>query len=83
MERWRRELVSRTTRVDNVLDLTDPSVRRALGVNLADITSNDYTKTHELGRFAKDNGFNAILAPSARNLDGSNLVVFEGVKESQ
>jgi RHS repeat-associated protein len=78
-----RELVSRVTRVENVLDLTDPSIRRALGVDLADITSNDYTKTHEVGRFAKDNGFRAILAPSARNPGGSNLVVFEGVKESQ
>jgi RHS repeat-associated protein len=78
-----RELVSRSTRVENVLDLTDPRVRQALGVNVAEIKSNDYTKTHELGRFAKENGFNAILAPSARSPHGSNLVVFGGVKETQ
>ena len=67
--------------IENVLDLTDPKVRSKVGVSLDDITSTDvgaYDKTHQIARYAEDAGFKAILAPSARNKSGSNLVVFGG-----
>ena len=70
--------VSRNVRVDNVLDLTNSSVRRQLGVTLEDITSNNYTTTQRIGDWARQNGYNGILAPSARNSSGGNLVVFDG-----
>ncbi len=70
--------VSRNVRVDNVLDLTNPSVRRQLGVSLEDLTSNDYSTTQRVGDWARQNGYNGILAPSARNAGGGNLVVFDG-----
>ncbi|MGP4846209.1 RHS repeat-associated core domain-containing protein [Marinobacter sp. 1Y8] len=74
-----RELVARNTKVENALDLTNPKTRSELGVSLKDITSNDYTKTHELGLLAKENGYDGVLAPSARDPNGSNLIVFKGI----
>ena len=67
--------------IDNVLDLTSASVREHLGITLEDITATgvgQYNVTHEIGKLANDAGFNAILAPSARNPSGANLVVFGG-----
>lgn len=72
--------VSRNVSVDKVLDLTNPSVRRQLGVSLDDLTSNDYTTTQRIGDWARQQGYNGILAPSARNSGGTNLVVFDGFK---
>lgn len=67
--------------IDNVLDLTSADVRNQLGVTLDELTAKgvgQYNVTHEIGRLAKDAGFKAILAPSARNPNGANLVVFGG-----
>ncbi|MBI3898996.1 MAG: RHS domain-containing protein [Gammaproteobacteria bacterium] len=75
-----RELVSKQVHVENVLDLTSPQVREQLGVSLEDITAgNSYDVTHQLGRFAQDNGYGGILAPSARDSAGSNLISFSGL----
>ena len=64
-----------------MLDLTDPKVRDAMGVSLDDLTATgpgQYNVTHEIGRLAEDAGFKAILAPSARNTSGANVIVFGG-----
>ncbi|MFV0388903.1 MAG: RES domain-containing protein [Pyrinomonadaceae bacterium] len=70
--------VAKNVRVANVLDLTNPSVRQQLDVSLEDLTSNSYTTTQRIGDWARQNGYDGILAPSARNPGGGNLVVFDG-----
>jgi RHS repeat-associated protein len=73
-----RDLISKDVTLNNVLDLTDPSVRNQLGVSLDDITGDSYVKTHELGNWAASQGYDGILAPSARNPVGANLISFGG-----
>jgi len=73
-----RIVVSKRFQLKNVLDLTDSKVRTQLGIELKDITNNNYKITHQLGDFAKTNGYDGILAPSARNSKGSNLITFKG-----
>ncbi|MGN6230676.1 MAG: RES family NAD+ phosphorylase [Trinickia sp.] len=69
-----RELISKDVTLNSVLDLTDPQVREQLGVSLSDITGNSYDATHRLGDWASDNGYDGILAPSARDASGANLI---------
>ncbi len=71
--------VETNARVKNVLDLTDPKTRKQLGVNLNDIKGDSYKVPHEIGDWAAKNGYNGILAPSARIPGGTNLVVFGGL----
>ncbi|NWB88969.1 RHS repeat-associated core domain-containing protein [Pseudomonas gingeri] len=73
-----RILVSKKVQLDNVLDLTNAKVRNQLGVSLKDITGSKYDVTHQVGSWAKANGYDGILAPSARNPTGSNLIAFDG-----
>ncbi|WP_250465112.1 RES domain-containing protein, partial [Microbulbifer litoralis] len=73
-----RELVSKKVNMSNILDVTDPVVREQLGVSLEDITGNRYEVTQAVGRYAKDNGFEGVLAPSARDPSGANLISFSG-----
>jgi RES domain-containing protein len=68
--------VTKQISLNNVLDLTDPSTRQQLNVTLDQITSDDYTITQQLGAFARSNGYDGILAPSAREIGGSNIVIF-------
>jgi len=73
-------------KLDNMLDLTDASTRDKLNVKLEDLVIDDYKKyktpdpspavTHTLGRYAAENGYSGIIAPSARASGGVNLVVF-------
>lgn len=63
--------------LDNMLDLADPNVRHNLGVSYESITGNDYSYTHMIGRFAQSNGYDGIIAPSARQPGGVNVVVFD------
>ncbi|WP_248804926.1 RHS repeat-associated core domain-containing protein [Pseudomonas sp. MWU13-2100] len=73
-----RILVSKKVQLDNVLDLTNAKVRNQLGVSLKDITGSKYDVTHQVGSWAKASGYDGILAPSARNPTGSNLIAFDG-----
>lgn len=76
-----RKYKYKDVKIDNVLDLTDPSVRDKLGVTMDDLVSTgpgQYDVTHKIGKFAEEAGFNGILAPSARNPGGANLIVFGG-----
>jgi RES domain-containing protein len=72
-----RVSVSTDVSLSNVLDLTDPAVRQELNVTLEQITGDSYTVTHQLGDLARANGYDGILAPSARNPGGSNLIMFQ------
>jgi RHS repeat-associated protein len=75
-----RVLVSKRAKLNNVLDLTDANVRKQLGVRKADLVKdNDYRKTQALGDWANAHGYDGILAPSARNATGSNLIGFGGL----
>ncbi|MGH8781196.1 RHS repeat-associated core domain-containing protein [Paraburkholderia sp.] len=73
-----RELTSKDVSLNNVLDLTDSNVRNQLGVSLDDITGNTYPVTQKIGNMAAANGYDGILAPSARNPAGNNLISFAG-----
>ncbi|REE05632.1 RES domain-containing protein [Marinoscillum furvescens] len=70
-----RVLVSKEFSLNNVLDLTNVDIRKRLGVSLDEITSDSYDVTQQLGNYARENGFDGILAPSARNANGSNMVI--------
>jgi len=67
--------VRRDVKLTNVLDLTDARVRLHLGIEMDDIIGDSYSKTHPIGKWARENGFDGILAPSARNNSGSNIVI--------
>ncbi|WP_341864879.1 RES family NAD+ phosphorylase [Paenibacillus helianthi] len=64
-------------KVHNLLDLSNPEVRKVLGVTLDDILSNDYTITQQLGQTAKSMNDNGIIAPSARADGGLNVILFD------
>lgn len=77
----KRKYKYKDIKIENVLDLTDPKVREKLGVTVDDLVvtgPGQYDVTHEIGRLAEEAGFNAVLAPSARNSGGDNLIVFGG-----
>jgi RHS repeat-associated protein len=71
-----RVMFSKDVKIDNMLDLTNAKTRRALGIKLKDIMGDSYKVTHKIGDFAKSNGYNGIIAPSARSVGGVNLIVF-------
>ncbi|MCU5771727.1 RES family NAD+ phosphorylase [Erwiniaceae bacterium BAC15a-03b] len=73
-----RVLISKNLQLNNVLELTNSGVRDTLGVSLNDITGNKYDITHQIGSWVKEQGYDGILAPSARNPTGSNLISFFG-----
>ncbi|WP_366145015.1 RES family NAD+ phosphorylase [Ponticaulis sp.] len=62
--------------------VTHTNVRREFGVTLKDITRNthyknyNYGPTQQVAKVAREQGYNAILAPSAQNSNGINLVLF-------
>ena len=66
------------------LDLTDETVRSEIGVTREEITldtdkhSNAYEKTQQIGNIAKDLGYEAIVYPSQKRLDGKAIVIFKG-----
>jgi RHS repeat-associated protein len=75
-----RVITSKRAKLNNVLDLTDANVRKQVGVRKADLVkSRDYSRTQAIGDWAVANGYDGILAPSARNATGSNLIGFGGL----
>lgn len=71
-----------------MLDLTNPKLRRALNLTLAELASEDWRKllairkeslTQALGRAAAEAGLSGLLVRSAAVRRGVNVVVFPGV----
>ena len=77
-----RTMYSYNVKLDNMLDVSNPSVRNQLGVSLNDLVGENYTVTHKIGKYAYSNGYNGIIAPSARADGGVNIVIFSssGIK---
>jgi len=69
------QIVTRSTKVENILDLTNPEVRRQLGISLDDLQGESYSMTQSIGAWARKN-YSGILAPSARAKGTSNLILF-------
>jgi RES domain-containing protein len=64
-------------RLSKILDLTEPAVQAAYGVNGSILTGVDYVPCQALARRAREEGFEAIWTFSAADQpDGRQLVVF-------
>jgi RES domain-containing protein len=59
-----------------VLDLTDAAVRGALGVDAAELVSNDLARCQAIAASAEREGYEGILAPSAALAGERVLAVF-------
>ena len=77
-----RTMYSYDVRLKNMLDVSNPSVRSQMGISLESIVGESYDVTHAVGRYAYSNGYNGIIAPSARADGGINIILFnaKGVK---
>ena len=62
--------------LEKVCDLTDPGLLRKLKITKNQLTTKNYLETRVLGELARDEGFEAILVPSAAG-DFNNLVIFK------
>ncbi|MFC2146452.1 Ig-like domain-containing protein, partial [Acidobacteriota bacterium] len=60
-----------------ILDLTDPKMRQKYNVTLTEITADTYNLTQRLGNVIRNQVYKGILAPSAQNPGGVNLVLFD------
>jgi len=61
--------------LNRVLDLSDPDVRKHIGISIEVLTGDDLSLCRELGTQAHDSGDQAIRTPSATGVDNV-LVVF-------
>lgn len=83
--RFPRVVGSVEINLSRVLDLTNPSVRKGIGISKSILTKTDWETiqekykrqaiTQKIGRLARDAGFEALIAPSAV-CKGSNIVIF-------
>ena len=71
-----RTMYSYDVRLTNMLDVSNPSVRSQLGISLESIVGEGYDVTHAIGRYAYSNGYDGIIAPSARADGGINIILF-------
>jgi filamentous hemagglutinin len=70
--------------LNNVADLTNPAARDALGITLDQLTNTAhgaaaYSTTQRISAWARSQGYQAILAPSAQNPNGANLISFNSL----
>ncbi len=82
-----RVLVSIQDRLQRVLKLTDPKVRRILGVTTDQLLGEDWRErnrggeealTQAIGRLAWDAEWEGLETPPAADSAGVNLIVFPG-----
>ncbi len=59
-----------------VLDLTNPAVRRAIGVGVGKLVSDDLARCQQIAAWAQRAGYEGILAPSAALGGEAILAVF-------
>jgi RES domain-containing protein len=81
-----RTLIGIRVRLSRVLDLTNPSIRKRLGIKKKILTHSDWEHeqevlkreaiTHIIARLAREVGFEALLVPSAVWMHGTNLNIF-------
>ena len=71
-----RTTYSYNAKLTNMLDVTNPTTRLQLNINLNDIIANTYETTHKIGNYAYKSGYNGIIAPSARADGGVNIILF-------
>ena len=60
----------------NLVDLGDEATRSALGVTHQALVGENTVETRRIGKYALENGFEGLLAPSAAAKAEDNLVVF-------
>ncbi|MDQ0114022.1 RHS repeat-associated protein [Paenibacillus harenae] len=65
------------TRIENLLDVSNPAVRSNLNISLNDMLGDSYEVTNWIGKHAKENGYNGIVAPSAKADGGLNVILFD------
>jgi RES domain-containing protein len=63
-------------RLDKVLDLTQASTLKILGLSKNDLISSDYSITQAISMIAREAGFRGLIVPSATS-GGNNLIIFE------
>jgi RES domain-containing protein len=63
-------------RLDKVLDLTQASTLKILGLSKNDLISSDYSITQAISMIAREAGFRGLIVPSATSA-GDNLIIFE------
>jgi hypothetical protein len=73
-----RHLVTCEIEIMSVLDLREGASRDAVGLTLAELTSEvgDYEACHRIGQAAYELGLHGVIAPAAGGL-GETLAVFE------
>ena len=62
--------------LDKVLDLTQESTLKILGLSKNDLISSDYSITHAISMTARQAGLRGLIVPSATSA-GDNLIIFE------
>lgn len=70
---WSYEL---EVRLEAVLDLTDPDVLQKIGLPQGSLTRTDVNATRGIAAQAREQGYEALLVPSAASPDAKNLVIF-------
>ncbi len=73
-------LISKEIKLNKVLDLTNNKILKSLNLTKEDITSDSYDITQRLGTWARDNGYDGIIAPSARDKKGTNVIILQNKK---
>lgn len=63
-------------RLEAVLDLTDPDVLHRTGIRQGSLTVTDVNATREIATQAREQGYQALLVPSAAAPNSNNLVIF-------
>ena len=70
-----RLMLHLTVHLTDLLDLTNPEVRRQFGVSEEDLIASDWTRAQDAGQEARRQGYTAIRFPSATGT-GDNLAIF-------
>lgn len=77
-----KRIISKEVKLDNLLDLTNPEVRRTLGIELESLVRKKgdsmYDVTQAIGSIAR-NQYDGIIVPSARLSGATNIVVFKDI----
>lgn len=62
--------------LESVLDLTDSEVLRKTAIAASSLTGSDLTATRRIAAEAREQGYEALLVPSAAAPESKNLVIF-------